>query len=44
LIYAILALTFPVFAMKQVISVIQLTTSAARIVAMDEESRKKVKA
>jgi hypothetical protein len=43
-IYFILAVTFPVFALKQFISVIQLATSAARIVELDDASRRKAQA
>ena len=38
-IHVVLAFTFPVFAFKQFVSIVQLCTSAGRIVALDEAAR-----
>ena len=38
-VHIVLAATFPVFAFKQFVSVVQLSTSAGRIVAIDDAAR-----
>lgn len=39
--HTLLYLTFPVFALKQLFSILQLTKAATRIVAMDEAAKAK---
>jgi hypothetical protein len=39
---AILFISFPVFVLKQIISVVQLFTAVNRILALDEEDKQKV--